>query len=201
MGVLLPDGWTVTDSIPYTVVGYSAQDSTVFETGSVFVHRDTTSETLEDSEGSDAETYWWGAASIEDVQMDNLDSLYYTLTIQTDDKTGTFNLKYAIGYSDTPTDTVSGQYPITITTSSSVNKILKKEISIYPNPVSGYIYISYGDILDGELILSDVSGRTLLRKRITSSNESIDVTTFKPGIYYVTVYADGGKWSDKIIVR
>jgi len=201
IGVLLPDGWSVVDSIPFTVTGYAAQDSTPFVTGSFFTHRDSTSTMYEDSVGSDAGTYWWGAASLEDVQMDNLDSLYYSLTVKTDDKTGTFHLRYAIGYTDAVNDTVSDPYPITISEPSGVDKKLKEKILIYPNPASRYLFISCGDIMEGEITLTDNSGRIVLRKNITSQNESLNIEKLSPGIYFATVIADGNKWAEKIIIK
>ncbi|MBU0764862.1 MAG: T9SS type A sorting domain-containing protein [Bacteroidetes bacterium] len=83
-------------------------------------------------------------------------------------------------------DTASG----TIVVSGVDEKTLTKYFILYPNPVSGYLYIT-SPALTGNILyeFTDVSGRVLHSEtwQLYGSNKvrSIDLTGFAPGLYFV----------------
>jgi len=59
------------------------------------------------------------------------------------------------------------------------------QIIIYPNPFEDIINISVKEPF--EMILTDVSGKELLSKNLTKGINSIDVSMFNPGVYFVEI--------------
>lgn len=76
-----------------------------------------------------------------------------------------------------------------------------ENMRVVPNPASDYINISFATMPQGTLnaSITDVTGKTLIRSAITTTNNSINITSLAKGIYYLTVSdATGNKWVQKI---
>ncbi len=71
------------------------------------------------------------------------------------------------------------------------------QFSMYPNPVNEQLIIET-DIANYQVIISDMLGRELLRRNV-SSNAAINTTSLQGGMYLVTVVADDKMWAEKII--
>ncbi len=80
-----------------------------------------------------------------------------------------------------------------------VEEIKKGDISIFPNPVSDELIIqnNTGDIILGDLRVTDVLGREILQIQIESTT-SIQVSDWAHGIYFIS-HESG--WVEKIIVE
>ncbi|MBQ7062500.1 MAG: C10 family peptidase [Bacteroidales bacterium] len=63
------------------------------------------------------------------------------------------------------------------------NGLLTK-ISVYPNPTEAIVTINYGDLSATKLILQDHIGRTL---HTFPATPTINLTTYPPAIYYLTI--------------
>jgi hypothetical protein len=73
-------------------------------------------------------------------------------------------------------------------------------VSIYPNPATGYFNLSSN--LNGTLTMIDISGRVVLSKEIVSGNNTIDISTLTNGIYISNVVlSNGSKTTAKIMVK
>lgn len=76
-----------------------------------------------------------------------------------------------------------------------------KTFSIHPNPSSNQINIEVKDISRmSELNIYNVNGR-LVSKINPSQNISVDISSFRDGIYFVNFRLDGRTYSEKIIVK
>jgi hypothetical protein len=67
------------------------------------------------------------------------------------------------------------------------NSLLPK---VFPNPAAGPIRISnikMGDVI----VLTDVSGRQLLKKRASNETQVLDVSSMAQGIYFISIIRDG----------
>ncbi len=73
--------------------------------------------------------------------------------------------------------------------------ISQNHISIFPNPASEFISFN-GLEKSTEILITDMSGRTMLRKFI-SQNDTIDVHNYPKGIYIVK----SNNWQQKLIVQ
>lgn len=204
-GVLLPEGWTIRDSIEIKVeAADSLQNSsgdwvvaTTDHSGTYYwIRNDDQTQMLNDTVGASEGYYWWGAKSGENIDLAFFDSLQFTVTVMTSDTTGTFYLQYAVGDEDDPIGrapydksdpaVLTDPLPITITEASGVNLVLDKaDLSVYPNPSYGFLNIELekynGDPVD--MAIYDIRGKQVMAGQLGSARTTLDLLDLKPGIY------------------
>ena len=227
-GVLLPDGWTVKDSIPYsskgigqnTLLPYDSTGYVIYDAAYAKMYKDSSSVNYVGRtisgwlSGNNVRNYdtpagyhWWGGKTSKKARIDNLDSISLTVTIHTDNQTGNFNLRYGMGTLDwnVRTPVVEGGMselkPITILAATKVNTTLKDRVSVYPNPATTVMNIDLGSSTKGDFQLFDLTGRVQLREHLTTRLHTIDVRGFTPGTYFVRLQTDQGDYTQKIIFR
>ena len=71
------------------------------------------------------------------------------------------------------------------------------EINIYPNPAKDYLKIEIQEYIDDNLIITDITGKTLITKAVTSNNIEIDVSSLNSGLYLIKV----GGYIGKFIIK
>ncbi len=87
------------------------------------------------------------------------------------------------------------------TTSISKTELNKKQLDIFPNPVSDILHLkSEGDLTNAQISIIDLHGKVLLQKTITSIE--INLSSFQKGIYFLEIndLKSGGKWMKKLII-
>ncbi len=92
--------------------------------------------------------------------------------------------------------------PPTIGIFENPNK--KQLISVFPNPASNYIHFSIPDkFVDKEyrLAIVDSKGLKQIEKKITASNNSLNIANWNEGIYFYNLSEDGFSESGKILVK
>lgn len=221
-GVLLPEGWTITDSLAVRV---EAADSILNGDGVwvkptedhsgdyVFAYDDGQTQMLNDSTPEPPPGYyWWGAKTTENVDLAFFDSLYFTVEVLTDDQTGDFYLQYAAGDEDDPAGrspydkgdppVLTDPLPITIMDNTGVNEILNNaSLSVYPNPSYGYINIELADY-DGtpvDMIMYDLRGKQVMVRQLSSSQTLLDLVDLAAGTYVIRLEAEGETITKKFI--
>jgi hypothetical protein len=81
---------------------------------------------------------------------------------------------------------------------SGISDIVNTQVAIYPNPAKNIINIKLEKIpLDNRLQITDISGKTMLLKTITSNTTEIDISSLKSGIYFVRI----GNITKKLMVE
>lgn len=203
-GAMIPEGWTVEDSIYFQIV---STDTTLNNDG-YLVHDEDQSQMLEDSIGSDEGYYWWGASTTEEVDMSYFDSLYFSPRILTDDQEGTFYLRYAIGDPDYwdryPADDVTDPQPIEIIDASGISEAKRNAFKAYPNPTSGKFFLNApgNDYGDYALEVYSLSGKMVQRFRNVNKRSAIDISDHDRGIYILKMYNENEIiGSERIILR
>ncbi len=87
---------------------------------------------------------------------------------------------------------------------SSINPIWNNIFSIYPNPANGIININWKNKIsdNAQIHITDISGRVVytLNEKVSSIN-SIDITNFSTGIYFIKVIAEQGVYVEKLVVE
>jgi len=207
-GVQLPEGWTIeNDSFYYSIKGILQNETLPYEYEGYITYDQSYATMYEDSIPSDDGYYWWGGVS-DSSHMDNLDSIYVELTILTDDQLGNFNLQYGMGTMDWPEGRLpvaegglSPKVPITIEESTSVKRYLKKQVTVYPNPASEFMHVDVGEVKAGSLQLFSITGQLEYGQSIESKENTIDVSSFAPGTYFLKVSTDEGSYSKKVLVK
>jgi hypothetical protein len=65
------------------------------------------------------------------------------------------------------------------------------ELSIHPNPASSYITVVIPEGLEqGNMVVMDLTGRTIISNSITSANSNHDIHQLVNGVYIVRVYSN-----------
>jgi N-acetylneuraminic acid mutarotase len=116
------------------------------------------------------------------------------------------NKIYVIGGSNsTPTETYySDVYEGTLIDSvpSSVNTFKSEyDLNIFPNPVRDKFTISFGNsIQHANVAIFTLDGRQMVTQTFHSaSSETIDLSDFSAGMYFVRITADGVRYEEKVI--
>ena len=79
---------------------------------------------------------------------------------------------------------------------SSIDEKLKKDISLYPNPTSDFLYISTQRSLINHIYeIFDMTGRLILKNKI--SEKQIDVSSLKKGNYILKLDSENYKFIKK----
>ncbi len=81
---------------------------------------------------------------------------------------------------------------LTIVTDIASSSITKQNISVYPNPVSDNLYI---DIIRKNnaacsIILTDITGKVLIKKDHASENNVLDLSQIAGGTYFISITSD-----------
>jgi len=68
----------------------------------------------------------------------------------------------------------------------ALKEIRHGSVSVYPNPVSGKVFIR-SDRMIQQISLKDIAGKTLLETRFSlqSGNADLDLSGFRPGLYFL----------------
>jgi len=77
-----------------------------------------------------------------------------------------------------------GQYKIT-----NVNEVKPATFKLFPNPAGNIVYIA--GATNAAYVITDVSGRAVASGSITNSNNSINVSLLKGGLYIISITENG----------
>lgn len=209
-GVMIPNGWTVDDNIPYTIISKNPS----LNNSGFLVYNAAHSQTLQDSIPAFAGYYWWGAITDRIAELTSLDSFYFTPRIRTNGQTGTFTLRYAIGdknyWDRNPADQynygggLSDPIAITIYPSVGTQELLSSaNVSVYPNPTQGIVHVSLtgykSEVI--EMSVYDSFGKTVLTDEILSRTSQFDLSHLPKGLYIVELRNGTHKSRTKILLK
>jgi hypothetical protein len=209
-GVMVPDGWTVDDSIPYTIISKNA----ALSNSGFLIYNAAHTQTLEDTIPALPGYHWWGAITDRNAELTSLDSLYFTPRIRTNDQAGTFYLRYAIGDKDYWDRNPADQYnyggglsdPIAIVISHGVGTdelLADANISIYPNPTAGMLHVKLSGY-ESQVVamrVMNTSGNIVKTGEILSSTTTFNLSDLPKGLYFVELSNGTHKSRTKILLR
>ncbi len=146
--------------------------------------------------------------------MTQFDSLYFTPRFNTDGKTGTFYLRYAIGDKDfwdrNPADQfnfgggLSDPISINITSNVGVADLLSKaNVLMYPNPTRGMLHVNLGEYKSQVVYMKvyDTKGQVVFSKKIYNSSNVFDLSSLAKGGYVVELRNGINKSSSRIVIK
>ncbi len=85
-----------------------------------------------------------------------------------------------------------------INTNLGEEEVSLMEVSVYPNPTSGRLHIEGGVQIEN-IVVHDVLGRKVMRISPMAQWTAIDMHGLKPGVYFVSISAEGRKTVRKVI--
>jgi hypothetical protein len=217
-GVLIPEGWTVDDSIYYSIVcadsAYNSDGQIVYadhdySNDGYLLYSESQSKMLTDSIGAPTGYVWWGAKTDRQTDMTFFDSLYFSINVNTDAQTGTFYLQYAIGDDEyierVPSHYVSDPIPIEITENpnTGINNPVNKEISVYPNPSDGLVNIDLGNMKSRvyDMKVYNMNGKLVMSRKVNQTSTSVDLSGNDPGTYFIRLSAGSEEHNFKILLQ
>jgi len=215
-GVLIPEGWSVDDNIAVRVEskdsdlnsnGEEVTASTDHSGDYTLVYNTDASTMLADSVGAPDGYVWWGARTSTEVDMAFFDSLYFTITVNTDNQLGEFYLQYTVGdleyWERNPVHFKSDPMAITISPAAGVNEMLNDDaLSVYPNPSYGNLTIdlkSYnGEQVD--MMIYDLGGRQVMHRTIGSEQTTLDLVDLASGTYVLRMESGKETYTTRFVL-
>jgi hypothetical protein len=74
--------------------------------------------------------------------------------------------------------------------------------TIYPNPAKNAVSIQVDkSITDGQIIVTDLYGKTLKSQSLSIGKNSIDVSSFSKGLYFVNIITNQNRQTQKLIIE
>ena len=74
-----------------------------------------------------------------------------------------------------------------------ISSIEEKQLKLYPNPVVDYLYIEHLQTQNTIIILYNSFGQCVLQEQLATSNTTLNIQSFKQGMYYYTLINNKGK--------
>lgn len=86
---------------------------------------------------------------------------------------------------------------------ASVSESFFANINIYPNPASGYVWITTSTDIeeDTKITVYDLLGRKVRIEALNTSSTKLDVSFLNEGLYLLEIQNENGKISKKIIIE
>lgn len=93
----------------------------------------------------------------------------------------------------------AGACPDTNTTVPIIEAL--QSIKLYPNPAQNVLWVDAGELTEGTLYLTDITGKLLLTRSIDGVGAmQVDITNMETGLYLVTLYSEGKVFHTKVQV-
>jgi endoglucanase Acf2 len=143
--------------------------------------------------------YLWKQTPFGESAMTNVSGKIFTKTIT--GLTLGSTISYAVKFAYAGGLAVTKYYTYTVgnTCSLGVETVSKAKNVFYPNPVQNTLFLQLTD-LENRIFLTDVLGHKLLDSNVPS-NYSLDMSSFKTGIYFLRVENTNGVQQEKIIKK
>lgn len=207
LGIMLPDGWTVKDTIIFEKLGQTpdqtVKDTVVFNAAHV---DKLAADTMKVPEGY----HWWAAKSLRTIDMIGFTTATLNAMILTNEELGDFKLKYVLGddegalprfpYSNRA---VSEFIPITIENPNSIKDLWQKESwEVYPNPSYGAVYVEQSE-LSGTVKMKvyDLTGKVIKQQVLIQSNTMVNLQQLPKGSYIIALEKNGVIKSKTIVLK
>jgi hypothetical protein len=106
------------------------------------------------------------------------------------------------GVSCDPTrDVILSRSNVINTNPSNLKYLEQPLLAVYPNPTSAYVRINMSaETIGNELVITDITGATLHKEKITNEQMSISLEAFAAGIYFIQLHGDGHMLASRQIV-
>jgi len=89
-----------------------------------------------------------------------------------------------------------------VTGISEVNEKYQNILVIYPNPLTSSSTLQFNTQLkDAEVVIYDIVGKEMLRKKLTGDRMEIEKGSLERGVFFVKVISEEGQWVEKMVVE
>lgn len=99
---------------------------------------------------------------------------------------------HSTDYCSVPDTATAIEWPL------DISSILKTTITVQPNPTTGIMQIENAEA--ASYMIKDITGKKLMTGNISNQKENVDISGFRPGMYFLQVLsADGSRQTFKLI--
>lgn len=98
------------------------------------------------------------------------------------------------------TGTASESVYVKSCSTTFINENVATQFSIAPNPTTDFVKIQLSNKVEGTISLIDMTGKVVLEKAISGIENSISLTAFNKGLYFVQVKEENGTQSSKRLI-
>lgn len=85
---------------------------------------------------------------------------------------------------------------------TNTQRVIKKDIEIYPNPTQGRLYFKIGiELEDAELRILSLNGTVLVRETLNGNTHSVDLGEFPTGLFIYQVQSEEVILSGRVVVN
>jgi beta-glucanase (GH16 family) len=140
---------------------------------------------LLDTDKTGVVAYLWKQSPFSETAMTNVSGKIFTKTITGQTIGSTIN--YAVKFAFAGGLSVTKYFSYVVGNSCSLGLENTSELKqyCYPNPVENILHLQLSEDKN-QIILTDILGRKLMEKEVKSTH-NIDMSSFKPGIYFLKV--------------
>jgi len=86
--------------------------------------------------------------------------------------------------------------------SQDINEIFNKEFILYPNPLTSSSILQFNTLIkNAEVVIYDMVGKEMIRKKLTGDRMEIKKGSLEGGVYLVKVIGEDGQWVAKLVVE
>ena len=110
---------------------------------------------------------------------------------------GTTTIVWTI--TDTAGNDADCSFDILVNAYVSIETLQQNGISIFPNPTSGKINFEFANNNIQQITISDLTGKTIIKKTEIQQNKAIDLSQFESGIYIISIQTDKDVFTTKIV--
>jgi len=83
---------------------------------------------------------------------------------------------------------------------NGISDNLAEYINVYPNPSNGFVTISSPEQIES-LSVVNIVGQTILELQVGEGNTQLNLSEFKPGIYFVNIVVNGQRLTKKLTIQ
>jgi len=91
---------------------------------------------------------------------------------------------------DNSGNTNTCNFDIFINDYTGIEKLNYNYFSVYPNPANDFVSLKFSDNNVHRLIISDITGKILIKKTLINQNKTINISDLKKGIYILNIQTD-----------
>lgn len=153
---------------------------------------------IDDLGGAKNEYYWYKDGVLVPDQVSST-----TLQLSSIEMSDFGNYTCVVTNTNVPNLSITSEVlTISQSNTTSVNEMGKDFVKIYPNPATGVIHLECNDLKSKKsIVIYNNSGKKVLSKQLANNKESVDLSEFSKGLYFVEYVNGNYKSVERIIIE
>ena len=143
-----------------------------------------------------------GNADLNGDWYDPSNALMANSQITTANFPGQYNFDYISGNGVCPDDTANVVVTVTSCNFLSIEENALEEVSLYPNPSTGVVFVESTFTGNFDLVVTDINGRTIQTgKNIVSGTNTVNLKEVERGTYFFTLSTENAEKVFRVVIQ